>query len=147
MLLISRLLTGYVNFDFILKQREMSLLCFEVSHIVGQTLMLTILKYKTIFIISKHYNSNFITYNMHISSAIYMTSLWPNLDHLLWTCVTHHCILKKNIFSMMYHNGKLTCIDMPWPLRCDLFSDEYCFQLPSHLNSRGISVYFKIMRG
>ena len=74
MLLISQLIIGYIgymNSDFILKQHDMSLLYFEFF----TSLVLTILKYKTMFIILMHYNSNIKSYKMHIFSAIYMTSL------------------------------------------------------------------------
>ena len=81
-MLISSLFIGYVNYDFILKQHEMLLLCFEFSHTTGQTLVLTIVKHKIMFINLVHHNSNFITYKMNIFSVVYMTSSGRNLDHL-----------------------------------------------------------------
>ena len=45
------------------------------------------------------------------------------------------CILSFLKYCWYFHN-----IDMPWPVIIDLLYNEYCFWLPSHLNSRGTSV-------
>ena len=59
------------------------------------------------------------------------------MNYLLKYQVMNQCLGKWNICTVLMF---LIDIDMPRPAIMDLLYNEYCFQLLSHLNSRGTSV-------
>ena len=63
-----------------------------------------------------HHNRNLKTYNMHVVSVIYMTSLWPQLDHLkqcYWLC---HTSLYPKENRTMWFLRKYPCNIIYWML-------------------------------
>ena len=71
-----------------------------------------------------HHSSNYITYKMHVFSVIYLTSLWPNLDHwkkcywLVWYITVS---ARKIYFQWCIIHGKCTCIFQDNTIVTELF--------------------------